>query len=123
MAIIVNRENPISGTSKELNILVARIFLKQQKDWPNDILCRAYDRELDSAEHQQFVEHILKMSEGTLSTHWVKMKQLSGETPPRVIRSSGILFRFIEKHKGGIGIVKQEEVRKLPPSIKVLFGF
>ena len=123
MAIIVNKGNPISGTSEELNNLVARIFLKQQKDWPSDILCRTYDREQDSLEHQQFVERILNMSEGRLLAHWGKMKQLSGETPPRVIRSSSILIRFIAKHKGGIGIVKQEEVRKLPSSIKVLFMF
>ncbi len=123
MAIIVNRGNPISGTSEELNHLVARIFLKQQKDWPSDISCRTYDREQDSLEHQQFVEHKLKMSEGRLLAHWGKMKQLSGETPPRVIRSSSILLRFIAKHNGGIGIVKQEEVRKLPSSIKVLFTF
>ena len=123
MAIIVNRENPISGTTEELNNLVARIFLKQQKDWPSDILCRTYDRESHSPEHQHFVERILNMSEGRLLAHWGKMKQLSGETPPRVIRSSSILLRFIAKHKGGIGIVKQEEVKKLPSSIKVLFTF
>ncbi len=123
MAVIVNRGNSISGTSEELHNLVARIFLKQQKDWPSDISCRTYDREQDSLEHQQFVERILKMSEGRLLAHWGKMKQLSGETPPRVIRSSSILIRFIAKHKGGIGIVKQEEARKLPSSIKVLFTF
>ncbi len=123
MAVIVNRGNPISGTSEELNNLVARIFLKQQKDWPNDISCRTYDREQDSLEHQQFIERVLNMSEGRLLAHWGKMKQLSGETPPRVIRSSSILLRFIAKHKGGVGIIKQEEVSKLPSSIKVLFTF
>ena len=123
MAVIVNQGNPISGTSDELRSLVVRLFLKQQKDWPSNILCRIYDRESDSAEHQQFVERILNMSEGKLSTHWVKMKQLSGETPPRVIRSSSILLRFIQKHQGGIGIVKKEESKKLSSSVKVLFTF
>ncbi len=122
-AIIVNRDNSLSGTSEELTSLVARLFLKQQRNWPNDVSSRVYDREPGSPEHQKFVEHILKMSEGRLSSHWVKMKQVSGETPPRVIRSKGILLRFIEKHKGGIGIVKSKVAKSLPPSIKVLFRF
>lgn len=123
IAIIVNRNNSLSGTPEELTSLVARLFLKQQRDWPNDVPSRVYDREPDSPEHQLFVERVLKMSEGRLSSHWVKMKQLSGETPPRVIRSRRILLRFIEKHKGGIGIVKTDDVKGLPPSIKVLFKF
>lgn len=122
-AVIVNRDNSLSGTSNELASVVARIFLKQQRDWPNQILSRVYDREPDSPEHQQFVEHILKMSEGRLSAHWMKMKQVNGETPPRVIRSAPILLRFIEKHKGGIGIVKDTELKNLPPSIKVLLKY
>ena len=122
-AVIVNRDNPLSGTSEKLTSLVARLFLKQQRDWPNQVPSRVYDREADSPEHQQFVEYILKMSEGRLSSHWVKMKQVSGETPPRVIRSKNILFRFLVKHKGGIGIVKSKEAKSLPPSLKVLFRF
>lgn len=122
-AIIVNGANPLSGTSEELTGLVARLFLKQQRDWPDQVPSRVYDRELESPEHQQFIEQILKMSEGRLSSHWVKMKQVSGETPPRVIRSQATLLRFIEKHKGGIGIVNVDEVKRLPTTIKVLFTF
>ena len=122
-AIIVNSDNPLSGTSEELTSVVRRLFLKQQRDWPNHVSSRVYDREPQSLEHQQFVEQILKMSGGRLSSHWVKMKQVSGDTPPRVIRSHPILLRFIAKHKGGMGIVQMEEVKNLPPTIKVLFTF
>ena len=122
-AVVVNKDNPLSGNSDELARIVARIFLKKQRDWPHDIPSRVYDREPDSPEHQQFVGQVLKMSEGRLAVHWVKMKQVSGETPPRVIRSPGILLRFIEKHKGGVGIIKQDEVASLPSSVKVLFSF
>ena len=122
-AVIVNRANPLSGAHEELSSLVARLFLKQQRVWPNQVLSRVYDREPSSPEHQKFVEAILKMSEGRLSVHWVKMKQVSGETPPRVIRSDKILFRFIEKHKGGVGIVKSSEAQNLPSSLKILFTF
>lgn len=103
-AIIVNRDNPISGTPENPISLVARLFLQQQRDWPNYEPSRVYDREADSPEHQKFVQHILKMSEGRFSSHWVKLKQVSGETPPGVIRSRTIFLRFIEKHKGGMGV-------------------
>ena len=92
--------------------------------WPDsDITCRAFDRDATSDEHQEFVEHILQMSKGRLAEHWAKMKQLRGDTSPRKIKTTRILFKLIQKNPGAFGIVSRKEASDLPQGVRVLFYF
>ena len=122
-AVVVNKDNSFSGTLNEMEHIVARMFLKQQTRWPNDLSSRPFDRTLESSEHQVFVAHVLKLSERNLAEHWGKMKQLRGDTPPRSIRSPRVLLRLIEKNKGGFGVIKTENVGELPEGVRILFSF
>ena len=123
-ALIINEDNHSSGSRKEMISLIARLFLKKGKMWPeSDLTCRPFDRGDTSQEHQEFIEKILKMSKGRLDDHWAKMKQLRGDTPPRKINSTRILLRLIQKNKGAFGIVSREDAADLPQGIKVLFFF
>ncbi len=123
-ALVINQHNPFTGNRQEAISLITRLFLKKGKMWPDtEVTCRPFDRDAKSPEHQHFVETVLKMSEGRLSEHWAKMKQLRGDTPPRKIKSARILLKLLEKNEGAFGIVNRKDIKTLPKHIKVLFSF
>ncbi|MGB0910084.1 MAG: hypothetical protein ACPGYT_06950 [Nitrospirales bacterium] len=123
-ALVVNKQNSHTASREDMISLIARLYLKKGKMWPDsDVTCRPFDRMTNSPEHQYFMKSVLKMEEGRLSEHWAKMKQLRGDTPPRKIKSTRILLKLIEKNSGAFGIVKREDIATLPEKIKVLFLF
>ncbi len=123
-ALIINEDNPYTSNRKDMISLIARLYLKKGKMWPeSDETCRPFDRAKNSPEHQHFMKTILKISEGRLSEHWAKMKQLRGDTPPRKIKSTRILLKLIEKNPGAFGIVSQKDLPTLSKKVKVLFSF
>ncbi len=123
-AVVINISNPFKSQRHNAISVITRLYLKKGKMWPDsDITCRAFDRYATSAEHKQFVEHILQMNEGRLSEHWAKMKQLRGDTSPRKIKTTRILLKLIQKNPGAFGIVNRKETVDLPKGIRVLFYF
>ncbi|GJL67127.1 MAG: hypothetical protein NPIRA05_20980 [Nitrospirales bacterium] len=123
MAVIVNKDNSYSASPEEAKTIVARLFLKNQSEWPGGIPGKPYDRKGISKEHASFVKEVLGMDEAKLTQHWIKSKQLSGETPPRVIKPNKILIKMVGKNKGAIGVISESEAAKLPGNVKVLFTY
>lgn len=119
-ALIVNAANPIEGSEAELKSQITRLFLKQQNDWPDGTSAVPLDRKADSAEHTAFLKGVLEMSETELDTHWLRLKQISGETPPREVGSDRILIRTVGKAEGAFGMVANDPAG-FPPEIRVLF--
>jgi len=123
MAVIVNKNNSYSASPKEAKTVVARLFLKKQSEWPDGEASRPFDRKGDSKEHTSFLKEVLGMNEAKLTQHWIKLKQLSGETPPRVIKPNQMIIKMVGRNKGGLAVVSASTAKKLPGNVKVLFTY
>lgn len=122
-AVIVNSGNTYKGSLDEMKGTVAKVFLKQRQEWPGGLTSKPYDRPKKSKEHAALLSGLLGITEGKLSEHWVKLKQLRGETAPRVIRPDKITMSLVGKDKGALAVVKVTSLKKLPDQVKVLFKF
>jgi hypothetical protein len=121
-AIIVNAENQFSGDDDAKRTQIKRLYLKEQTAWPGGIESIPFGREADSPEQTAFEKAVLAMSSGEIEGHWLKLKQIRGETPPRGIGSARILARQIGKNTGGFGVVLASEAGGIEGA-KVLFEF
>ncbi len=121
-AIVVNAENGFSGDQGTLQTQIKRLYLKEQSAWPGGIESIPFGREEASPEQMAFEQFILGMSSAEIQGHWLKLKQIRGETPPRGIGSARILARQIGKNPGAFGVVLSSEAAAIAGG-KVLFEF
>ncbi|RME68389.1 MAG: hypothetical protein D6782_01195 [Alphaproteobacteria bacterium] len=122
-AVIVNAKNPVSDGGAETRNLIKRIYLKEITAWVNGVETQPLAREAGSAVQTAFHAKVLEMSESAVNEHWLRLKQTKGETPPREVGSSLILFRLVGKYEGSFAAVTAEEAAAAPPEVKVLFTF
>ncbi len=121
-AVVVNAQNPFSGDDEAKREIVKHLYLKEQSSWPGGIDAVPFGRADGSPEQLAFEKTVLGMSPGDIESHWLKLKQMSGETPPRGIGSVRILGRQIGKHPGAFGVVLASEAAGIEGG-KVLFEF
>lgn len=122
-SIIVNVTNNYAASDDEMRQLIKRLFLKQETDWPNGELARAFGRDPKSSEQNVFAEKILAMNTAEIARHWLGLKQKTGETPPRSINSTRMLLKTVEKYPGAFGLVDEKTAKELPNTVKILFSF
>lgn len=122
-ALIVNANNPYTATESDMRELVKRLFLKRQSAWPNGATAKCFDRSRTSNEQTTFNQTILEMSDAVIARHWLRLKQTTGETPPRNVGSTNVLSKFVSKYDGGMGVVAENELATLPETVRVLFRF
>ncbi len=122
-AVVVNASNNYSADASVMKNQVKQLFLKQTSSWPNGKKVNAFDRGKGSTETSAFNKNILKMDSAAVARHWLGLKQKTGETPPRNVKSTNMLLKLIAKYEGGLGIVDSETAKKLPEGVKVLFKF
>jgi len=121
--LIVNAGNGASGSEDALRQITKRQYLKQQSAWPDGEASLPFGRATDSAVQTAFMANVLGMTKTEFETHWLKMKQTTGITPPRSIGSARIIIRQVSKKKGAFGAVSKAEAGDLPAEVKVLFEF
>lgn len=121
-AIVVNVENAFMGNHDAMRQQVKRLYLKEQSSWPGGIDAVPFGRADDTPEQQAFSHAVLQMSAREIEDHWLHLKQVRGETPPRGIGSRRILARQIAKMPGAFGVVLASEVANIKNG-KMLFEF
>ncbi len=121
-AVMVNAQNGFSGDDNVKRTQIKRLYLKEQKNWPGGVEAIPFGREEGSAAQQAFIQKVLGMTGTELEAHWLKLKQMSGETPPRGVGSARILARQIGKKPGAFGVVQASEAAAVEGG-KVLFEF
>lgn len=121
--VVVNANNRFSEEASTMRAQVRRLYLKQQHSWPNDDKSVPFGRPQDNPAHDAFLGAILGMTEGELDSHWLRMKQTSGETRPDAVSSVKSLLRQIARKKGAFSIIQAGEARKLPAKVRILFAF
>lgn len=121
--LIINANNAFSGDPGAMKTVVKRLYLRQITDWPNSEKGNPFGRPSDSAAHRAFAKGVLGMTEAQLQAHWSRLKQTTGETPPREVEKSRVLLRQIARKKGAFSVIAKSEARKLPARVRVLFRF
>ena len=121
-ALVVNTANPCKDTGDAAKATIKRLFLKELTQWSGGLDAKPYAREAASAEHVAFLKLVLGMSEAELARHWLKMKNMSGTTPPKDVDSERMLLKYIAKTPGAFGVVKIESA-KGAEGVRVLFEF
>ncbi len=121
-AVVVNAENGFDGDDAKKKTQVKRLYLKEQSSWPGGADAVPFGREDGSAEQNAFQSVVLGMSDSDVEGHWLRLKQVRGETPPRGVGSMRILARQIGKQPGAFGVVIASEAAGIEKS-KVLFEF
>lgn len=122
-AVIVNAENPFSADEAGAKAQVARLFLKQQTQWPGGTEAVPFARDAGSPEQSAFEASILGMSAAEQDDHWKRLKQTTGEAAPRGVGSTSILVRQVAKNPGAFGVISLQDAGKLGAGAKVLLEF
>lgn len=122
-AVVINAENTAAKEISDPRGYVKTLYLKQQTAWPDGTSAAPLARRSESPIHQAFLTQVLQMSQEELDSHWLRMKQTQGETPPREVGSALILYRFVTKEPGSISIISAEELDTAPIEVEVMFEF
>lgn len=122
-AVIVNSSNGYSDSVDKMKEDVKRIYLKKQGDWPTGVKAVPLVPEASEAAYSSFLKDIVGMDSAAVDAYWNKRKLADGETPPRSIGASSILFRQVGRKEGAFGIVSKDEAAGAPDTVKVLFEF
>lgn len=121
--LVVNANNRFSANEVVMKAQVKRLYLKQQLSWPDAAESLPFDRPIDNPAHHAFISQILEMTTGELDSHWLRLKQTTGETPPDAVSSVRSLLRQISRNEGAFSIIEEGETRKLPAKVRILFRF
>jgi len=120
LVVVGQAGNSYSGAPDATRQLLARLFLKQLTAWPNGSAAKVYAAPSGSPEMSAFRDKVLMMNEGALASHWLTLKQKTGETPPREVGSSNIMGKLIAQSPGAFGIMKKSDFAAAPGNLKVL---
>lgn len=122
-AVIVNAANTYKAPDAEARQTVKRIFLKELSKWPDGPSAKPVDRDDESAARQALLRSVIGISAAQWASHWLDLKQKTGQTPPRQVRSDEMVFKLIQADPGAVSVADKGAVGALPPGVKVLFTF
>ncbi|MBL1277762.1 MAG: hypothetical protein COB30_016905 [Ectothiorhodospiraceae bacterium] len=122
-AVIINADNTFSGDKQSAINTVKRLYLKIQSSWPSGSKVKLLARKDSSSIQKAFIKSILGMTDAELAAHWISVKQKTGETPPRSVRSGRIVIKLVEKNSGGVSFIESKDIPGLTNKAKVLFTF
>lgn len=121
--VVVNANNPFSREESFMRNVVKRVYLKQKSSWVSSLKAVTYARPLESASHKAFIREVLGMSQSELDTHWLRLKQTTGEARPREVASGRNVLRQIANNQGAFSVIEEGETRRLNDQVRVLFRF
>jgi len=124
--LVVNSTNTYSSRDvTETKILIKHLYTKLKSEWPTADKPRArmIDRAINSSTHAKFVHNVLGMSGSELEGYWARLKQKTGETPPRAVKSARVALKLVARNKGAFTIIERREGRFLNKGVKILFEF
>jgi ABC-type phosphate transport system substrate-binding protein len=115
LVVIVNKENPVSSLSVEE---ARRFFLLNSKIWPSGGKIKPINRNKSSAVKKSFISSILKMTPEDYEQHWIYIKQKSGETEPKTVRSNKFVLKIVGKDTNAVGYLPENYFNTLEASSK-----
>ncbi len=120
-AVVIHASNSYSDSPDTMKQVVKQLYLKQRSEWPNNIAVKPFGRPADDVAHQAFLRQVLQMSEVELASHWISVKQKTGQAAPREIGRDSLLLKLIAKYEGALAVVAMEAAQS--DNIRILFTF
>jgi hypothetical protein len=117
VAVIVNPQNPVEAIS---STDLRKIFAGEKLSWSSNLLVFTLVRAPRAYERDVLLNRILKMSELEYQQYWAR-KVYSGEVSrePLAVFSNGMQLEAVRAEKGGIALIKAQDVRAGVKVIKV----
>jgi ABC-type phosphate transport system substrate-binding protein len=115
LVVIVNKENPVSALS---DAEVRRFFLLNSKIWPSGGKIKPINRNKSSSVKKSFLSLVLKMTPDDYEQHWIYIKQKSGETEPKTVKSNKFVLKIVGKDANAVGYLPEDYFKLLEPSSK-----
>ena len=100
IVVIANKDNPITSLSKTD---VARYYLLKSQSWPSGEKIKPINRNNKSKLKKSFVQSALNMGMSKYEQYWLSLKQTSGETEPKSVKSNKFVLKIVGKKKNSIG--------------------
>jgi hypothetical protein len=113
----------VGKSSDEVRNQIAQLYLKDRTSWSNGVDATPLARKADEPASAAFAKYVLMKDTNEMQSHWARLKQLRGETPPKEVRSVRTLYRLLLKYDGGFGVVEEAELSKMPPELKSIYSF
>lgn len=121
--VLVNAANDVAGSAEEIKTTLRTIFLKEKTSWPNGVDAIPLGPTAGEPAYDTFVNTVLGMTPQEVEAHFIRLKQIKGETPPREVGSARILMRTIGKQEGAFGVATKADAANLAEGVRVLFEF
>lgn len=116
IVVVVSRDNPVQTVSKgELR----RIFLRKKTQWPGGTGITVYERPASSRIRKEFSQRVLGKKPGELKEYWMNLMLTRGLKPPKVLRSAKLVTRHLQRVKGGIAYVYEDEIGKAMRAVEI----
>ena len=107
IVVVVSRKNPIESlTTADL----ARIFLRRKTQWSNGRSSTVYERPVEENRRQSLSHNSLKQKPTELHEYCMNLEVTNGIKPPRVLRSTKLVKRYLERVKSGIAYLYDHEI-------------
>jgi ABC-type phosphate transport system substrate-binding protein len=113
--VIVNKKNPASSISAGE---ARRFFLLDSKSWSSGGKIKPINRNKTSKVKKSFISSVLKMSPEDYEQHWISLKQKSGETEPKNVRSNKFVLKIVGKDANAIGYLPEDYFNNLESASK-----
>jgi ABC-type phosphate transport system substrate-binding protein len=89
---------------------VRRIFLREVTVWDNGWPITVFERSSDHPIRAIFSSTVMGKTPGQLSEYWLGLALTRGLDPPKVCRTATLLRQYLERVKGGVGYVYEDEL-------------
>jgi ABC-type phosphate transport system substrate-binding protein len=89
---------------------VRRIFLREATVWSNGWPITVFERSTEHPIRAVFSSTVMGQTPAQLSEYWLGLALTRGLGPPKVCRTSTMLRQYLERVKGGIGYVYEDEL-------------
>lgn len=105
--LVVSSANPI----RSLTIAqVRRIFLKEVTLWSNGWPITVFERSTEHPIRAQFTATVIGKTQTQMSEYWLGLELTRSLDPPKMSRTPALLRQYLERVKGGIGYVYEDEL-------------
>lgn len=116
LVVVVSRENPVDSLNVDE---LRRTFLRQVANWKDGEAVAVFERPSDSPIGREFSQRVLKKTAEELKIYWMELQVTRGIKPPKVLRSANLVKEYLQRVRGGIGYIHENEVDESVKVVKI----
>ena len=107
VAVITHVENDVGEIPRSE---LARIFLKQQTEWPNGERCIPIDQRGENPIRKAFSKIVLRRSVYEIKRYWMQETMTGNARPPVSLESASTVKKYVQKLKGAVAYIYLDDV-------------